>query len=156
MSFFIDGAEAAAHAGGEWTDAFGHAAHHLDVLHDAGHAADAADAIHPDLVQAASHFAPAEGNAEELLSCQDPLLHAAEYVPAAFLEAHGLDHVPPGYEIHHIIPLSEGGADDPSNMILLTAEDHAAITAQHAAYYHWQAHTNPDPALTGENPYDTI
>ena len=85
MSFFIDGAEAAAHAGGEWTDAFGHAAHHLDVLHDAGHAADAADAIHPDLVQAASHFAPAEGNAEELLSCQDPLLHAAEYVPAAFL-----------------------------------------------------------------------
>ena len=248
MSFFSEGADSAAHAGSEWADHLGHAAHHLDVIHDAGHAAAAAEAIHPDLVQAASHLAPASGlgNAEELLSYQDPLMHSAEYIPAsflggaaaygaydaladggapagsigpvpadaagidtthagalipsaaetgdlpgtehgilvdetelgriaglgelpyahhvseseitrspaaraAFLELHGLDHVPQGYEIHHIIPLSEGGADDPRNMILLTAEDHAAITAQHAAYYHWQ-----DPHRTTIDKSETL
>ena len=36
-------------------------------------------------------------------------------------------------------------------MILLTAEDHAAITAQHAAYYHWQ-----DPHRTTIDKSETL
>ena len=54
-----------------------------------------------------------------------------------FLAEHGYDEVPEGFEVHHIIPLSEGGADDPDNMILVSEEDHDVITAAHRAYYHW-------------------
>ncbi len=56
---------------------------------------------------------------------------------SAFLQQHGLDSVPAGYEVHHIIPLCQGGADTPDNMILLSAEEHARVTAAHSAYYGW-------------------
>lgn len=55
----------------------------------------------------------------------------------AFLEENGYDGVPDGYEVHHIVPLSEGGADTPDNMILLTEDDHAEITAEHGRFYGW-------------------
>lgn len=54
-----------------------------------------------------------------------------------YLEQIGLDEVPEGFEVHHIIPLSEGGTDDPSNMILLSEEDHDQITNQHRNFYNW-------------------
>ena len=54
-----------------------------------------------------------------------------------FLHEHGYTDVPAGYEIHHIVPLSEGGADDPHNMVLLTEEQHDAITTAHRQYYGW-------------------
>lgn len=56
-----------------------------------------------------------------------------------FLSSIGLDSIPEGYEVHHIIPLSEGGADDPSNMVLLTHEEHAQITAAHRNFYEWNS-----------------
>jgi hypothetical protein len=56
-----------------------------------------------------------------------------------FLAAHGYDSVPDGYEVHHIVPLSEGGADTPDNMILLSEEDHDAVTAAHRRFYGWNA-----------------
>ncbi len=55
----------------------------------------------------------------------------------SFLRSHGYDSVPEGYEVHHIVPLSEGGADDPDNMILVSEEDHESITAAHARFYGW-------------------
>ncbi|MCF0253147.1 MAG: HNH endonuclease [Duodenibacillus sp.] len=55
----------------------------------------------------------------------------------AFLEAHGLDAVPEGYELHHIVPLSEGGADAPENMVLVDEATHDEVTAAHARYYGW-------------------
>lgn len=54
-----------------------------------------------------------------------------------FLERHGLEEVPPGYEIHHIVPLSEGGADAPENMIILPEDAHKAITRAHRFFYGW-------------------
>ncbi len=73
----------------------------------------------------------------------------AEHVPAdevvrsiasrdAFLSAHGFDGVPDGYQVHHVRPLSEGGADAPENMILVSDEEHAAITSAHASFYGWR------------------
>ncbi len=56
-----------------------------------------------------------------------------------FLEQHGYDHTPEGYEVHHIIPVSEGGADTPDNMVLLSEEDHRQVTAAHQEYYGWGA-----------------
>jgi hypothetical protein len=47
-----------------------------------------------------------------------------------FLKSLGYVKVPYGYEIDHIIPLSEGGSDDPSNMQLLTIEQHKRKTAK--------------------------
>lgn len=47
-----------------------------------------------------------------------------------FLKSIGLKKVPEGYEIDHIIPLTEGGTDDPSNMQLLTIEEHKEKTAR--------------------------
>lgn len=54
-----------------------------------------------------------------------------------FLNMHGYDELPQGFEVHHIIPLSEGEADTPNNMILLSETDHDHITAMQSAYYQW-------------------
>ena len=51
----------------------------------------------------------------------------------AFLESKGYDRVPQGYHVDHIIPLSQGGTDDPSNMQLLTVSQHAKKTARESA-----------------------
>ena len=62
-----------------------------------------------------------------------PLVKRSEANKRQFLENRGYDKVPYGYEIDHIIPLSEGGTDDPSNMQLLTVEQHARKTARERA-----------------------
>lgn len=58
-------------------------------------------------------------------------------VRQAFLEMHGLEDVPSGYELHHIIPLSEGGADAPENMIIVPEDVHRDITRAHRLFYGW-------------------
>lgn len=55
----------------------------------------------------------------------------------AFLTQHGYTEIPDGYEVHHIIPLSEGGADHPANMVLVLEEEHDLITAAHHKFYQW-------------------
>lgn len=47
----------------------------------------------------------------------------------AFLKSKGLTKCPQGYEIDHIIPLSQGGTDCPDNMQLLTVAEHRKKTA---------------------------
>ncbi len=54
-----------------------------------------------------------------------------------FLASHGFDSVPEGYEVHHIVPLSEGGSDTPDNMVLISEEEHDKITAAHRNFYNW-------------------
>lgn len=54
-----------------------------------------------------------------------------------FLALNGYDSIPEGYEVHHIVPLSEGGADTPDNMVLLSEEEHAQVTAMHNQFYDW-------------------
>ncbi len=54
-----------------------------------------------------------------------------------FLAQHDLERIPTGWELHHVVPLSEGGADTPDNMVLLRAEDHDWITTQHRIFYGW-------------------
>ena len=61
----------------------------------------------------------------------------SETAKAAFLQAHGIDD-PAGWQVHHIQPLSEGGADDVHNMVLVSPEDHQEITSEHAAFYGWK------------------
>ena len=60
-------------------------------------------------------------------------------VKAAFLAQHGYDELPEGYEVHHIQPISEGGADSVDNMILVSEAEHDEITAAHREYYGWKA-----------------
>lgn len=55
----------------------------------------------------------------------------------AFLTQYGYNELPEGYEVHHIIPLSEGGADVPGNMVLVSEADHAYITSMQSAFYRW-------------------
>lgn len=54
-----------------------------------------------------------------------------------FLYQHGMTEVPEGYEVHHIVPLCEGGADSADNMILLTKEAHHQVTVEHSQFYGW-------------------
>lgn len=51
----------------------------------------------------------------------------------AFLRSRGYTSTPYGYEIDHIVPLSQGGSDEPSNMQLLTIKQHRAKTARERA-----------------------
>lgn len=46
-----------------------------------------------------------------------------------FLKSKGYSKTPKGYEVDHIIPLSKGGQDVPSNMQLLPKEVHKQKTA---------------------------
>lgn len=52
-----------------------------------------------------------------------------------FLREHGLTRIPPGMNIDHIRPLSQGGSDTPSNMQLLSAEAHHQKTAAERRHY---------------------
>lgn len=47
-----------------------------------------------------------------------------------FLKSKGYSKVPSGYEVDHIIPLSQGGQDTPNNMQLITKEQHKQKTAK--------------------------
>lgn len=58
-----------------------------------------------------------------------PVVKRSEANKNEFLKSKGYEKPPKGYEVDHIIPLSEGGTDDPSNMQLLTKEQHAIKTA---------------------------
>ncbi|MDD6088484.1 MAG: HNH endonuclease signature motif containing protein [Desulfovibrionaceae bacterium] len=60
----------------------------------------------------------------------------SEAARSDFLELHGIDDTG-GMEVHHIVPLSEGGADEPCNMVLISERDHDIITNEHADYYGW-------------------
>ena len=46
-----------------------------------------------------------------------------------FLKSKGYNRVPPGYEVDHIVPLSKGGRDEPSNMQLIPKSVHKQKTA---------------------------
>lgn len=50
-----------------------------------------------------------------------------------FLRSKGYTEAPDGYEVDHIIPLSQGGSDTPDNMQLLTVEQHKLKTARERA-----------------------
>jgi 5-methylcytosine-specific restriction endonuclease McrA len=50
-----------------------------------------------------------------------------------FLRSKGFSETPDGYEVDHIIPLSQGGSDTPDNMQLLTVEQHRLKTARERA-----------------------
>ncbi|KUO66735.1 MAG: hypothetical protein APF83_11260 [Lutibacter sp. BRH_c52] len=62
-----------------------------------------------------------------------PFVKRSESNKSAFLKTLDLSETPEGYEIDHIKPLSEGGTDDPSNMQLLTVEQHQRKTAEERA-----------------------
>lgn len=66
-------------------------------------------------------------------------VHRSMAVRNHFLHDHGFDSVPEGYEVHHKIPLSQGGPDSTDNMILVSEEDHDRITAEHRKFYHWNS-----------------
>ncbi len=55
-----------------------------------------------------------------------------------FLNMHGISEHD-GYEVHHIVPLSQGGADSPENMVLIPSDLHHKITAAHDAFYGWHS-----------------
>lgn len=66
----------------------------------------------------------------------DDIVRSAD-MKKAFLHQHGYTEVPVGYEIHHIVPLSEGGADNPQNMILLSEDDYNAVMSAQHMFYGW-------------------
>lgn len=54
-----------------------------------------------------------------------------------FLADHGYVCVPDGFEVHHIVPVSQGGSDSTDNMILIDKEQHDQITSAHREFYGW-------------------
>lgn len=55
-----------------------------------------------------------------------------------FLKSKGYSKTPKGYEVDHIIPLSKGGQDVPSNMQLLPKEVHKQTTASERRNKWWE------------------
>lgn len=58
-----------------------------------------------------------------------PKVKRSESAKKQFLKSKGYKRVPPGYEVDHIIPLSRGGRDVPSNMQLIPKSMHKQKTA---------------------------
>lgn len=59
-----------------------------------------------------------------------PAVKRSESNKKDFLKSQGYSETPNGYQIDHIMPLSEGGTDDPRNMQLLTIKQHKEKTAR--------------------------
>ena len=60
-----------------------------------------------------------------------------------FLKSKGYSKVPSGYQVDHKVPLSEGGADKPSNMQLISTEQHKIKTANERS-----SNTNPSDSTS--------
>jgi 5-methylcytosine-specific restriction endonuclease McrA len=58
-----------------------------------------------------------------------PKVKRSEVAKRKFLKSKGYKRVPAGYEVDHIIPLSKGGRDEPSNMQLIPKSVHKRKTA---------------------------
>ena len=56
----------------------------------------------------------------------------------AFLGKYGYESIPFGYELHHIVPIAQSGADVVENLILLTADDHKKVTDKHRKVFKWK------------------
>jgi 5-methylcytosine-specific restriction endonuclease McrA len=64
-----------------------------------------------------------------------PKVERSQSAKYQFLRQHRLTHVPAGYHVDHIRPLSQGGSDTPSNMQLLSVEAHHQKTAAERRKY---------------------
>lgn len=58
-----------------------------------------------------------------------PKVERSESAKRQFLKSQGLKKAPTSYDVDHMVPLSKGGADKPSNMQLLPKETHKQKTA---------------------------
>lgn len=58
-----------------------------------------------------------------------PKVKRSEAAKKQFLKSKGYRGVPSGYEVDHIVPLSKGGRDEPSNMQLIPKSIHKQKTA---------------------------
>lgn len=72
-------------------------------------------------------------NNETYSTTGKPKVKRSMAVRNQFLRSQGYAKVPDGYEVDHIIPLSQGGSDTPDNMQLLTVEQHRQKTARERA-----------------------
>ena len=59
-----------------------------------------------------------------------PMVERSQAAKKEFLKTKGLKKIPSGYQIDHIKPLSEGGSDTPSNMQLISVDQHKRKTAR--------------------------
>ncbi len=122
--------------------------HSLDL--DSGFEDTGLELLHPEIdIDSLDYidngvFAGTEADLDQLISLGE--LEDTEHVQvlrdphmvSAFYTEHNL--VPtPGYEVHHIIPLCEGGSDTPDNMVLIASDLHDRITAAHSSFYGWHS-----------------
>lgn len=114
--------------------------------------ADGSDGLYPAGISSLSiHNGVFDGDQDELMELVEAgQIDETEHIEASdisrsiaardsFLSSHGFESVPEGYEVHHIIPLSEGGADSPENMVLVKNEEHDFITKEHSRFYNWHS-----------------
>jgi 5-methylcytosine-specific restriction endonuclease McrA len=70
-----------------------------------------------------------------------------------FLKSKGYKKIPGGYQIDHIVPLSEGGSDTPSNMQLIPVEQHKRKTASERTKS--STATNRTPSYRSNSTYNS-
>ncbi len=75
-----------------------------------------------------------------------PKVQRSSSVRNEFLRSQGYEKVPDGYEVDHIKPLSQGGADATYNMQLITKEAHRRKTAaerNNGSFFHTPSYNVP-------------
>ena len=70
-----------------------------------------------------------------------PKVERSSTAKKEFLRSQGYRKAPRGYQVDHIVPLSQGGADAPSNMQLISIQQHKLKTASER-YRTATTHTN--------------
>ena len=69
---------------------------------------------------------------------KDGRIIRSESAKVEFLRRHNMNHIPPGMQIDHIIPLFAGGSDSPDNMQFLSVAEHHKKTKKDFTTYRSQ------------------
>ncbi|MCX6232145.1 MAG: HNH endonuclease signature motif containing protein [Bacteroidetes bacterium] len=85
-----------------------------------------------------------------------PKVKRSKTAKKEFLESKGYKRVPNGYQVDHVIPLSKGGTDKPTNMQLITTQEHKGKTTNERRTNSTYSHSSYNSTSTYSTPsYNT-
>lgn len=120
------------HSSGGYSSGHHYSGGHSSRSHSTGHSGRSSTTSHRGLSRHLSSRTHYSGGTYKSGYAK---VERSENAKHLFLRQLGLTRVPPGMNVDHIRPLSQGGSDTPSNMQLISVEAHHQKTAAERRHY---------------------